>query len=117
MNNKDCVFCKIVSSEIPSTKTYDGENFIGILDIHPKAEGHTIVIPKQHYRTILDMPSSLGGEVLDAIKEIGLNLIKEKKAEGFHVIVNSESVAGQAVFHAHIHVIPRKEGDGLKSMA
>lgn len=116
---KDCIFCKVVKGEIPSTKTYEDDNFIGILDIHPKAPGHTVIIPKKHFRTIVDMPSSLGNEMLDAIKGVGLKLIKEGKNEvqGFNVFVNNEPVAGQVVMHAHIHVVPRKPGDGLKSMA
>ena len=126
--DKDCIFCKIVKGEIPSTKTYEDDNFIGILDIHPKAEGHTVIIPKKHFRNLLDMPASLGNEMLEAIKEVGLSLIKDGKVNagslssdnevsGFNVIINNEPAAGQVVFHAHIHVIPRKTGDGLKSMA
>jgi len=114
---KDCIFCKIVKGEIPTTKVYDSDNFIGILDIHPKAPGHTVIIPKKHFKSLLDMPSSLGGELLDAIKEIGLKLIKDSKGEAFNVIVNNGEAAGQVVMHAHVHVIPRKRGDGLKSMA
>jgi len=124
----DCIFCKIVKGEIPSAKTYDSDNFIGILDIHPKAEGHIVIIPKKHFKTILDMPSSLGGELIDAVKEVGLKLIKDGKVkasslspdnevQGFNVIVNNGEAAGQVVMHSHIHVIPRKKGDGLKSMA
>jgi len=115
--DNDCVFCKIVKGEIPCTKTYENDNFIGILDINPKAEGHSVIIPKKHFRTIVDMPASLGNELLEAIKKVGLELIKDSKGEGFNVIVNNEPVAGQVVMHAHVHVIPRKEGDGLKSMA
>jgi len=114
---KDCIFCKIVKGEVKSDIVYSDDNFIAILDIHPKAEGHTVIIPKKHYRTIVDMPNTMGGEILEAIKEVGLNLIKNKKAEAFNVFVNNGEVAGQVVMHAHIHVIPRKKGDGLKSMA
>jgi len=117
VNNEDCIFCKIVKGEIPSTKTYEDDNFIAILDIHPKAQGHTIIISKKHFNTLLDMPSSLGGELLEAIKTIGLGLIKDAKGEAFNVIVNNGETAGQAVMHTHIHVIPRKKGDGLKGLA
>ena len=117
MTNEDCIFCKIIKGEIPANKVYENKNFIGILDIKPKADGHTLIIPKKHYRTILDMPSSLACEATDAIKEIILNLIKNKKVDGFNIIVNGDKAGGQLVMHAHIHVIPRKEGDGLKNMA
>lgn len=110
---KDCIFCKIVKGEIPSTKVFEDDNLIGILDINGKAEGHTLVIPKKHFRSILDCPNTLGNEYLAAIKKVGLKLIEEKKGNGFNVIFNTEKVAGQAVFHVHAHVIPRNEGDGL----
>jgi histidine triad (HIT) family protein len=113
MNNNDCIFCKIVKGEIPASKTYEDENFIGILDVKPKAKGHTLIIPKKHYRNLLDMPGTLGTEMIEAIKEIGLKMIKDKNGEGFNVVINNEPAAGQVVFHAHIHIIPRKTGDGL----
>lgn len=109
-----CVFCKIVSGEIESEEIYEDENFIGVLDKNPRAEGHTLIIPKKHFRNILDMPVTLGNELLESIKEISLKLIKEKKAEGINIIINNESAADQAVFHTHIHVIPRKKNDRIK---
>lgn len=116
MANEDCIFCKIVSGKIPAKKTYEGDNFIGFLDINPKAEGHTVIIPKKHFRNLLDMPASLGCELVDAIKVVALDLIKQKKADGFNIIMNNEAAAGQVVFHAHAHVIPRKDNDGLRGL-
>ena len=113
---KNCIFCKIIRGEIPSTKTYEDDNFIGILDIHPKTDGHTVIIPKKHFKSLLDMPSTIGNELLEAIKEVGLGLIKDGKGEAFNVIVNNGETAGQVVMHSHIHIVPRKKGDGLKSM-
>jgi len=111
---KECLFCKIVKGEIPSKKVYEDDNFIGILDVNPKSEGHTLIIPKKHFRNVLDMPVTLGNELLDAIKKVSLDLINQGKAEGFNVCINNEAVAGQEVFHAHFHVVPRKKGDGLR---
>ena len=116
MVNEDCVFCKIVSGEIKTKIVYDDNNFIGFLDINPRAEGHTVIIPKKHFRNLLDMPTSFGNEMLDAVKEVGLNLIKQGKGEGFNLIVNNEPASGQAVFHTHLHIIPRKKDDGLKML-
>ena len=113
MKDPECIFCKIVNKEIPTNLIYEDDNFIGILDANPKAEGHTLVIPKKHFRNLLDTPNSLAGEYFEAIKKVSLNLINEGKAEGFNIIFNTEPVAGQAVFHVHVHIIPRKEGDGL----
>lgn len=115
-NKNNCIFCKIVHGEISSQNVYDDENFIGILDVNPKAEGHTLIISKKHFRNLLDMPVSLGSELLEAIKIVSLKLIRDKKAEGINVISNNENVAGQVVFHTHVHIIPRKKGDGLKSI-
>lgn len=116
MANDDCIFCKIVKGEIPCTKVYEDDSFIGILDVKPKAEGHTLIISKKHYRNLLDMPSTLGNEIFSIAKEIALKLIKEGKGEGFNLIVNNESSAGQVVMHTHLHIIPRKTGDGLKGI-
>ena len=116
MEDKECIFCKIVKGEIKSDIVYSDDNFIGILDIHPKAKGHTVIFPKKHFRNLLDMPSSLGNEMLESVKSVALDLIKQGEGEGFNVVVNNEPAAGQVIFHAHIHVIPRKKDDGLKSM-
>lgn len=112
--NKKCVFCKIISGEIQSRNIYEDENFIGILDANPVAEGHILIISKKHFRNLLDLPNTLGNELLDAIKKVSLRLIDEEKAEGVNVISNNESVSGQVIFHTHIHIIPRKKGDGLR---
>ncbi len=124
MEEKDCVFCKIARGEIPSEKTYDDDNFFGVLDINPKAEGHTLIISKKHYKTLLDMPVSLGSELLDAVKHVGLKLIKDggkagslssdNEVSGFNLIINNGEVAGQVVHHLHVHIIPRKNGDGME---
>ena len=114
--NKNCLFCRIVKGEVNSKKIYDDENFIGILDKNPVVDGHTIIISKKHFRNLLDLPNTLGNELLEAIKKISLKLIDEGKAEGVNVISNNESVSGQVIFHTHVHVIPRKKGDGLKSI-
>ena len=113
MEDNDCIFCKIVNGEIPSKKVYEDDNFIGILDINPEMEGHTLVIPKKHFKTLLDMPSSLGNEYLDAIKKVSLDLIKKEKAEGFNVTFNINRLAGQEVDHVHAHIFPRKTGDEM----
>lgn len=109
----ECIFCKIINKEISSKKVYEAQNFIGILDSNPKTENHTIIIPKKHFRNIFDMPSTLGNELIDAIKKISLKLIEEEKAEGINVIINNEPAAGQIIFHTHIHIIPRKNKDGI----
>jgi len=111
---EDCIFCKILKGEIPSTKIFESENFIGILDNNPLTDGHTLVIPKKHFETILDMPSTLGQELIKAIKDISLGLIKQKKAEGFNILQSNFKVAQQEIPHLHFHIIPRKENNSKK---
>ncbi|MDP2628987.1 MAG: HIT domain-containing protein [Nanoarchaeota archaeon] len=116
MNKKDCTFCKISLGEIPSKKIYENDNFFSIPDIKPVAKGHSLIISKNHFETTLDMPSSLGQELLDCIKNTTLKLMKENNAEGFNVLNNNFESAGQVVNHVHFHIIPRKNGDGLKTL-
>jgi len=115
MGNEDCIFCRIVRREIPGIFK-ESENFIAIRDIHPKAEGHTLIIPKKHFVTMLDIEDKIGNEMLKFCKEVASELIDKKIGDGFNVIMNNLEPAGQVVKHAHIHIIPRNEGDGLKSL-
>lgn len=112
-NNGECIFCKIANKEIQKELTYEDENFIAFLDIKPRAEGHTLIVPKKHYKTILDMPNTLGNELQETIKKISLDLTKQGKAHGFNVLTNVGEVAGQVIHHLHVHIIPRKDGDGI----
>jgi len=111
---ENCIFCKIVKGEIPSEKVYEDDNFISILDMVPETEGHTLVIPKNHFKTILDLPNSLGNEFLEAIKNTTLKLMDKYKAEGFNIIFNNYKIAGQEVDHVHAHIMLRKQGDGMR---
>ena len=109
---KDCVFCKIVKGEIPAEIVLEGNSFIAFKDAHPKVDGHTLVIPKRHYVTLLDIPNKFGNEMLEFTKKVASKLMDEKLGDGFNLIMNNLEVAGQDVMHAHVHVIPRKEGKG-----
>lgn len=112
----DCIFCKIARKEIKSEIVAESDNFIAFLDVNPKAKGHTLVVPKHHYVTLLDIPNKLGCEMLEFSKKVASLLLEEKKGDGFNIVMNNLEPAGQVVKHAHIHIIPRKEGDGLRSI-
>jgi len=114
MEDKNCIFCKIAKGEIPTEKILESDNFFAIKDLNPKTKGHSLVISKKHYKTLLDMPSSILGEFLETAKELALNLLKEEKAEGFNLVINNYEVAGQIVPHVHIHILPRKKQDGFR---
>jgi len=114
--NNNCIFCKIVKGEISNEKIYDDDNFFAIRDINPITKGHSLVISKKHFKTLLDMPSSLGNEMIEACKKVALDLIKEEKAEGFNLLMSNYESAGQIVPHVHMHILPRKKDDGIKTM-
>ncbi len=114
--DKDCIFCKIVKGEIKAEIVGESEGFIAFLDAHPKADGHTLIVSKGHYITLLDIPNELGDELLEFIKEVASGLLEEGKGEGFNLVMNNFESAGQVVKHAHLHIIPRKEGDGIKEI-
>lgn len=109
-----CVFCKIAQGEIKSEFVVETNSFFAIRDAHPKTEGHTLIIPKKHFVTLLDLPNKLGEELLVITKKVASDLLEKKLGDGFNILMNNLECAGQLVKHAHLHVIPRKENDGLK---
>jgi histidine triad (HIT) family protein len=111
----DCIFCKIVNGEVPSEKILETENFIVIKDVNPKTEGHSLIIPKEHYKNLLDIPAYLNKEMLETAKNVSLKLMEETSSKGFNLMMNNNPVAGQVVMHAHLHILPRKEGDGFNT--
>lgn len=109
-----CIFCRIVKGELPSTCVYEDDRLFAFLDINPVSLGHTLLIPKGHYETLLDVPADTAGLLLPAAKRIGKALMAATKCAGFNCLQNNFAAAGQIVFHSHLHIIPRMEGDGLK---
>lgn len=109
---EDCVFCKIASGEIPSEIIYENDNFLSVPDANPQIKGHSLVISKKHFGTILDLPSTAGLELIDCIKKTALKILDKEKAEGFNLVQNNFESAGQVVKHLHFHILPRKENDG-----
>lgn len=108
---EDCAFCKIARNEIYEKWVYENEEFFSIPDINPVCEGHSLVISKKHFETTLDLPSTLGPELIKCIKETASILIDKYNAEGFNIINNNFEVANQVVKHIHFHILPRKKGD------
>ncbi len=113
MDNNTCIFCKIINGEIPCYKVYEDEKIFAFLDIHPVNKGHTLVVPKKHAVNIYDIEESEIAEMVKTGKKLALKIREVTKAEGMNIHMNNEKAGGQAVFHAHIHLIPRYEGDGL----
>jgi histidine triad (HIT) family protein len=106
------IFEKIIAGEIPCTKIYEDQNIFAFLDINPSNYGHTLVVPKKPYKNIYELPDEISGELFKKVKQIATAIKKSLKTDGVNIIMNNESVAGQIVFHAHIHIIPRYKNDG-----
>lgn len=110
----DCVFCKIVKGEIPATKVYEDDKVFAFLDIQPVSAGHALVVPKEHYESLSQTPKDILGEIFDvAVHKIAPAALAATGASGFNIGVNTGVAAGQVVMHAHVHVMPRTDGDGL----
>ncbi len=110
----DCIFCKIARKDVKSEILYENENYLAFLDINPSNPGHTLVIPKKHYVNALDTPDDVISGMINVAKRVALNQIKHLKAEGFNIWINNFPAAGQVIFHVHLHVVPRFQGDGLR---
>ena len=108
----DCIFCKIANGEIPSATLYEDDQVRVILDLGPAARGHALVLPKAHVKDSTEAPEALLGHMMAVGAGIGAAQMKAFGAEGFNLIQNNGEAAGQSVFHLHLHVIPRKAGDG-----
>ena len=108
---KDCIFCKIISGEVPSKKIFDDDTAIAFLDINPANKGHCLVIPKKHSQNIYDIEDRDLEKLIIITKNLA-KLLKDKLAcNGVNIIQNNEKHAGQIVAHFHIHIIPRYEND------
>ncbi len=111
--NEDCIFCKIAKGEIPSKSIYEDKNVIAFLDINPISKGHTLVIPKNHFENIFDIPESELKEIIDTSKKISILLKNKLNADGINILHASGKEAQQSVFHFHIHIVPRYKNDKL----
>ena len=110
-----CVFCKIIAGELPAAKIYEDEKSLVFLSIDPVNKGHALVVPKDHYDNYLDTPDELLVHLTQVAKKIAQAVKQATGAEGINLGVNNGAVAGQMIFHTHLHIIPRFANDGLPS--
>lgn len=113
---ENCIFCKIIAGEIPGMKIYEDEYTYAFLDIAKDVDGHTLVIPKKHSESLLECDSETLGHVMDSVKKISSHYVKNCEYEGVNLFNCTNECAGQSVFHFHMHIIPRKSGDGIKGV-
>ncbi len=117
MKVDSCIFCKIAKKQVPASIVYENEETIAFLDIKPLNEGHTLVIPKGHYEDIFDIPQELISYIHSVTKQVALAVKKATQADGISIAQQNGRAAGQDIFHLHVHIIPRYEGQKLPRLS
>ena len=114
MRDDKCIFCKIANGEIPSKTLYENEKYRVILDLGPATKGHALILPKDHYANLYELPEDAASEVMKLAKKMVAQMTDKLGCDGFNLVQNNGEVAGQTVFHFHMHLIPRYKDDGQK---
>ena len=109
----DCVFCSIAADSSPAYRLYEDKNTLAFLDIEPATRGHTLVVPKTHHATLTDMQEDLVADVFLTVQRVATALESIHELDGFNISQSNGSIAGQEVFHAHVHIIPRYKDDNV----
>lgn len=107
MKDENCIFCKIISGEIPSNMIYEDSQFKVILDASPAAKGHALILPKEHCADIYEINGDLAADAMRLVKKMALHMTAVLGCDGFNIVQNNGEVAGQTIFHFHMHLIPR----------
>ena len=111
MKDANCIFCKIANGEIPSRTVYEDEDFRVILDLNPATKGHALILPKNHFKNLYEIDDETAAKVLPLAKKMATTMTEKLGCDGFNIIQNNNEVAGQTVFHFHMHLIPRYQDD------
>jgi len=111
MIKDDCIFCKIANGQIPSKTIYEDDSYRVILDLGPATKGHALILPKDHYANLYELPEANAVDVIKIAKKMATKMTKALGCDGFNIVQNNGEVAGQTVFHFHMHLIPRYEND------
>ncbi len=111
MKDENCIFCKLANGEIPTATLYEDEDFRVILDASPAAKGHALIIPKEHYANLYELPDELAQKVILLAKKMITKMTDVLGCDGYNIVQNNGEVAGQTVFHFHMHLIPRYQDD------
>lgn len=111
MRKDDCIFCKIANGEIPSATLYEDDEFRVILDLGPAAKGHALILPKDHYANLYEIDDEVAGRAFKLAKKMVIKMTEALGCDGYNIVQNNGTAAGQTVFHFHMHLIPRYEND------
>lgn len=107
MKEADCIFCKIIAGEIPANTIYEDEEFKVILDLAPAAKGHALILTKEHYANLYEINEETAGRAMKLARKLAIHMTKVLHCDGFNLLQNNGEIAGQTVFHFHMHLIPR----------
>ncbi|MCR5411100.1 MAG: HIT family protein [Lachnospiraceae bacterium] len=110
----DCIFCKLANHVFDTNIIYEDDDFTVILDVNPATKGHALILPKEHYADIYEIPKELLGKAAALAKKLVTALAKKLGADGYNIVQNNGETAGQTVFHFHMHLIPRYKDDGQR---
>lgn len=113
MRDANCIFCKIIGGEIPSNTIYEDDEFKVILDASPASKGHALILPKEHYADIYEIDEKTAGHAMQLAKKLAKHMTDVLKCDGFNIVQNNHEIAGQTVFHFHMHLIPRYKEDNV----
>jgi histidine triad (HIT) family protein len=114
MKDCNCIFCKIANGEIPTNTLYEDEDFRVIFDASPATKGHALILPKEHFANVFELDEKVADKVYGVAKKVATALRDETGCEGFNILQNNGELAGQTVFHFHMHLIPRYKNDGTR---
>ena len=114
MRDDNCIFCKLANGDIPTNTVYEDEDFRVILDAAPESKGHALILPKQHYANIYEIDEEVLGKAAKLAKKVITHETEVLGCDGYNLVQNNGEVAGQTVFHFHMHLIPRYAGDSVK---
>lgn len=108
---EDCIFCKLANGIFPTNAIYEDEDFKVILDAAPATKGHALILPKEHYANIHELPDDMAAKTFTLAKKMAAHMTEKLSCDGFNIVQNNGDVAGQTVFHFHMHLIPRYKDD------
>ena len=111
MKDDNCIFCKLANGVFPTNSIYEDEDFNVILDLGPATKGHALILPKEHYNNLYELPDETAAKVIKLAKRMAIHMTDRLGADGFNLLQNNNEVAGQTVYHFHMHLIPRYEND------
>ncbi len=112
MKKDDCIFCKLANGVISTNSIYEDEDFNVILDAAPATKGHALILPKEHADNLYELPDDTAAKAMVLAKKLAKHMTAKLNCAGFNLVQNNGTVAGQTVFHFHLHLIPRYEDDG-----